>query len=50
MTYSNITDIVFLGAGASKSDGAPIQSELFGDYFSKFKKKKQNATLSQVFQ
>lgn len=35
MKNTKITDIVFLGAGASKSDGAPIQSELFGDYFSK---------------
>ena len=49
MTYSNISDIVLLGAGASKSDGAPIQSELFSDYFSKFKKKKQDGTLSKFF-
>jgi len=29
-----INDVIFLGAGASASDGAPIQSELFKNYFS----------------
>jgi NAD-dependent SIR2 family protein deacetylase len=28
-----ISDIVFLGAGASKSEGAPLQGELFEKYF-----------------
>ena len=41
MTYSNITDAL----GPQSADGAPIADELFGNYFSKFKKKKQNATL-----
>lgn len=28
-----VEDIIFLGAGASKADGAPIQAELFKEYF-----------------
>src|SRR4051794_13080250 len=28
--------VIFLGAGASAADGAPIQSGLFRDYFSSF--------------
>jgi hypothetical protein len=30
---SNIENVIFLGAGASKADGAPLQNELFRDYF-----------------
>lgn len=29
----NIENIIFLGAGASKADGAPQQNELFKEYF-----------------
>ena len=29
-----IEEVIFLGAGASSADGAPIQSKLFKDYFS----------------
>ena len=29
-----IEEVIFLGAGASAADGAPIQSKLFKDYFS----------------
>lgn len=29
-----IETAIFLGAGASKADGAPLQGELFRDYFS----------------
>ena len=49
MRNSKITDIVFLGAGASKSDGAPIQSELFGDYFSKLTGTSRSDPLSTFF-
>lgn len=30
----NIDTVIFLGAGASKTDGAPLQGDLFYDYFS----------------
>lgn len=26
-------NVIFLGAGASKADGAPLQNELFREYF-----------------
>lgn len=29
----SIDTVIFLGAGASKSEGAPLQSELFKEYF-----------------
>src|SRR5438270_8172542 len=29
-----VNTVIFLGAGASKAEGAPLQGELFRDYFS----------------
>jgi len=34
----NIKDIVILGAGASKSDGAPLQKELFKEFFDYYRR------------
>jgi len=28
-----IEDIIFLGAGASRAEGSPLQADLFRDYF-----------------
>ncbi len=40
---------IFLGAGASKSDGAPLQGELFQDYFMSYSfSKNQNNEMNQV--
>ncbi len=33
--------VIFLGAGASRTDGAPLQSDLFKDYFECIKKQSQ---------
>lgn len=38
-------NLIFLGAGASRSDGAPIQGELFSEYFKMRKKKKKNTVI-----
>ena len=29
----NIEDVIILGAGASKSEGAPLQNEVFKEFF-----------------
>lgn len=45
-------DIIFLGAGASKSENAPLQNELFKKYFSLNKNneyEKMNERLSKFF-
>jgi NAD-dependent SIR2 family protein deacetylase len=36
---STVDTVIFLGAGASASDGAPIQSQLFREYFKHSRKK-----------
>jgi hypothetical protein len=28
-----VENVIFLGAGASKADGAPLQKDLFNEYF-----------------
>jgi len=33
-SWNVLRTAIFLGAGASKADGAPLQGELFGEYFS----------------
>lgn len=38
-------NIIFLGAGASKADGAPLQNELFNEYFYMRKVKKYNTNI-----
>ncbi|MCF2138340.1 MAG: SIR2 family protein [Candidatus Thorarchaeota archaeon] len=48
MTPTDKSDVIFLGAGASASDGAPLQSNLFQTYFAKIKyitKKLGNETI-----
>ena len=32
-----VEDIIFLGAGASRADGAPLQAHLFREYFKRCK-------------
>lgn len=34
----NIKDVIILGAGASKSEGAPLQNELFKEFFEYYKR------------
>jgi len=34
----NIKDVIILGAGASKSEGAPLQNELFREFFEYYKR------------
>lgn len=38
-------NLIFLGAGASKSDGAPLQGELFSEYFNMRKIKKESSVI-----
>lgn len=38
-------NVIFLGAGASKADGAPLQNELFREYFCMRKAKKHNMNI-----
>lgn len=38
-------NIIFLGAGASKADGAPLQNELFKEYFALRMKKRQEGNI-----
>lgn len=52
-----VTDIVFFGAGASASEGAPLQGELFKKYFSFYKHelnrlptKKMSSRLTNFFE
>jgi len=33
----SIKDVIILGAGASKSEGAPLQNELFKEFFEYYK-------------
>ena len=35
----NIEDVIILGAGASKSEGAPLQNEVFKEFFEYLKDK-----------
>ena len=35
----NIEDVIILGAGASKSEGAPLQNEVFKQFFEYLKDK-----------
>jgi hypothetical protein len=52
-----VSDIIFLGAGASASEKAPLQGELFKKYFSSYKNdlnkhptKKMSARLTKFFE
>ena len=40
--------IIFLGAGASKADGAPLQNELFKSYINASKQHVQNKNYTKV--
>lgn len=41
----NINDVIILGAGASKSEGAPLQNELFKEFFKNYSSKDKNRSL-----
>jgi len=43
-------NLMFLGAGASKSDGAPLQGELFREYFKMREFKKQEIGIEGLYE
>lgn len=45
----SIEEVIFLGAGASASDGAPIQNELFKSYFSNHNNDELSNSLKEFF-
>jgi len=46
---NTINQVIILGAGASKSEGAPLQSELFIEFFKSYKNDKQGKLILDFF-